>query len=148
MRSNKTLKALELQKLVGVFKRYPQIQAVYMFCSQASGRTGPGSDSDLAIIPADPSLKEKKLDILAELARPGYCNVDLVFLDEDDLVLAYETIRKNWLIYAGPGFDRGATYSRIIRKYLDFQPYLRVHARLTREGSLGLRPEVGRMMGS
>jgi len=47
-------------------------------------------------------------------------------LDEDDLVLAYEAVRPNRLIYAAPGFERGATYSRIVRKYLDFQPYLRV----------------------
>jgi len=68
MRANKTLEALELQKLAGVFKRYPQVQAVYLFGSQASGKAGPGSDLDLAIIPADASLKERKLDILAELA--------------------------------------------------------------------------------
>ena len=126
MRSNKTLEALELQKLAEVFKRYPQVQAVYVFGSQASGRAGPESDLDLAIIPTDRSVKEKKLDILAGLARLGYCDVDLVFLEEDDLVLAYEAIRQNRLIYAAPGFDRGATYSRIVRKFLDFEPYLRV----------------------
>lgn len=126
MRSDKRLEALELQRLAEVFGHYPQVRAVYMFGSQASGRAGPESDLDLAIVPEDPSLKEKKLDILAELARLGYCNVDLVFLDEDDLVLAYEAVRQNRLIYAAPDFDRGATYSRIVRKYLDFEPYLRV----------------------
>jgi len=126
MGSNKTLEALDLQKLAEVFKRYPQVQAVYVFGSQASRKAGPGSDLDLAIIATDPSLKEKKLDILAELARLGYCNVDLVFLDEDDLVFAYEAIRQNRLLYAAPSFDRGATYSRIVRKFLDFEPYLRV----------------------
>lgn len=115
-----------MQALIEVFRRYPQVRAVYVFGSQASGKAGRGSDLDLAIVLADPFLKEKKLDILAELARMGYCDVDLVFLDEDDLVLAYEAVRQNRLIYAGPGFDRGATYSRIVRKYLDFEPYLRV----------------------
>ena len=126
MGSNKTLEALELQKLTEVFKRYPQVQAVYVFGSQAAGRAGRGSDLDLAIIATDPSLKEKKLDILAGLARLGYCDVDLVFLGEDDLVLAYEAVRQNRLLYAAPSFNRGGTYSRIVRKYLDFEPYLRV----------------------
>ena len=59
MRKNKTLAALELRKLVEVFRRYPQVRAVYVFGSQASGRAGPESDLDLAIIPADRSLKAK-----------------------------------------------------------------------------------------
>lgn len=126
MKTNKMLEAVELQRLAEVFGRYPQVQAVYMFGSQASGMAGPESDLDLAIVPEGASLKEKKLDILTELARLGYCDVDLVFLNEDDLVLAYEAVRQNRLIYAAPGFDRGATYSRIVRKYLDFEPYLRV----------------------
>ena len=112
--------------LIEVFKRHPSIQAVYLFGSHASGKAGLGSDLDLAIIPADPYLKEHKLDILTEIVRLGYCDVDLVFVEEDDLVLAYEAIRQNRLLYAAPGFDRGGTYSRIVRKYLDFEPYLRV----------------------
>ena len=116
----------DIQALIEIFRRYPQMQAVYVFGSQASGRAGPESDLDLAIIPADRSLKAKKLDILAELAKLGYCDVDLVFVDEDDLVLAYEAVRQNRLIYAVPEFDRGATYSRVVRKYLDFEPYLRI----------------------
>lgn len=123
MRLSKSLDTAELQE---VFARYRGIRAVYVFGSQAAGKASPGSDLDLAIIPAAPSLKERKLDILTELARLGYCNVDLVFLDEDDLVLAYEAVRQNRLIYAAPGFDRGAAYSRIVRKYLDFEPYLRI----------------------
>ncbi len=129
----------EFQRLAEVFKRYPQIQAVYMFGSQASRKAGPGSDLDLAIVPMDRSVKEKKLDILAELARLGYCNVDLVFLDEDDLVLAYEAIRQNRLLYAAPGFDRGGTYSRIVRKYLDFEPYLRVQREAYKRRIIGAK---------
>ncbi len=50
--------------------------------------------------------------------------MDLVFLDTDDIVLKYEVIRQNKLIYQTDDFDRGSTYSLIIRKYLDFLPYL------------------------
>jgi hypothetical protein len=126
MKANRGLDISELRSLRGVFERYPEVQAVYAFGSVAAGNADESSDLDLAVISAQPSLREKKLEILASLARLGYCNVDLVFVDEDDLVLAYEVIRQNKLIYASPDFDRGATYSRIVRKYLDFIPYLRI----------------------
>ncbi len=126
MKANRSSDVSALRSLGKVFKRYPEIQAVYVFGSVGAGKADKSSDLDLAVISAQPSLRKKKLEILASLARAGYCNVDLVFVDEDDLVLAYEAIRQNKLIYASAGFDRGATYSRIVRKYLDFLPYLRV----------------------
>ena len=82
------------------------------------------SDIDLAIYPDTPGLRRQKLAILAELARLGFCNVDLVFMDENDIVLQYEAVRQNIVVYQVPGFDRGATYSKIVRQYLDFYPYL------------------------
>ena len=129
----------DIQALIEIFRQYPQVQAVYVFGSQASGRAGPESDLDLAIIPTDRSVKEKKLDILAGLARLGYCDVDLVFLEEDDLVLAYEAIRQNRLLYAAPSFDRGGTYSRIVRKFLDFEPYLRVQREAYKRRIIGAK---------
>jgi len=112
-------------KLTSVFRRYPDIQAVYLFGSTAEGRARPESDIDLAVIASSSRIKEKKLDILSELAQVGMCNVDLVFLNDQDLVLQYEAVRQNRLVYAREDFDRGATYSKIMRKYLDLEPYLR-----------------------
>jgi hypothetical protein len=60
------------------------------------------------------------LDILADLARAGFCDVDLVFLDTDDIVLKYEAVRQNQLVYHREDFDRGAFYSQVVRQYLDF----------------------------
>ena len=113
------------RKLTSVFRRHPDIQAVYLFGSTAEGRARPESDIDLAVIASSSRIKEKKLDILSELAQVGMCNVDLVFLNDQDLVLQYEAVRQNQLVYAREDFDRGATYSKIVRKYLDFEPYLR-----------------------
>ena len=48
-----------------------------------------------------------------------------MFLGGDDIVLQYEAVRQNILVYQTPGFDRGATYSKIVRQYLDFYPYQR-----------------------
>ena len=118
------MKNSDLKTLVSVFERYPEIDAVYLFGSSVHGMVHPESDLDLAIIPGDRNLRNKKLEILADLARLGFCNVDLVFLDGTDIVLQYEAVRQNTLVYQKPAFDRGETYSRIVRQYLDFYPYL------------------------
>lgn len=116
----------DLGLLSEIFDKYPEIQAVYLFGSHVSGNLHILSDLDLAILPADRSLRGKKLDILADLARVGFCNVDLVFLDTSDIVIKYEAIRNNRLIYQREDFSRGEIYSKIVRQYLDFAPYLRV----------------------
>lgn len=109
-----------------VFRRYPDIQAVYLFGSSASGKQRAGSDIDLAVVPENHKARGKKLSILSDLARHGLDHVDLLFLDTDDTVLKYEAVRQNKLVYAAPEFDRGALYSKIVREYLDFEPYLAV----------------------
>ncbi len=114
----------DLEALRKVFEKYPDIRAVYLFGSAAEGRVGPESDLDLAIVPRSPAARAHRLDILADLARAGFCNVDLVFLDTEDIVLQYEAVRLNRVVYQTADFDRGEMYSRIVRRYLDFWPYL------------------------
>ncbi|MBW2075804.1 MAG: nucleotidyltransferase domain-containing protein [Deltaproteobacteria bacterium] len=120
------MKHPDLKLLVNVFKKYPEIQAVYLFGSTAAGNVHQQSDLDLAIIPRTKALREQKLTILSDLARHGFCDVAPVFLDSDDIVLQYEAVRQNIVVYQTPGFERGTTYSRIVRQYLDFYPYLSV----------------------
>jgi predicted nucleotidyltransferase len=62
-----------------IFEKYPEVQAVYLFGSIASGRANAGSELDLAVLTDDTRLRGRKLDILAELARKGFCNVDVVY---------------------------------------------------------------------
>ena len=114
----------DLGALPDIFRRYEDVQAVYLFGSAASGSTRPDSDIDLAVVPRSGTSRERRLDILADLVRAGFDDVDLVFLDTHDLVLKYEAVRQNRLVYAANDFDRGAFYSKVVRMYLDFQPYL------------------------
>ena len=116
----------DLSLLKEVFGRYPDVLAVYLFGSRVTGHPHRESDLDLAVLPRDSSLRERRLDILADLARYGFSNVDLVFLDTDDIVLKYEAVKHNRVVYQAEDFDRGSTYSRIIRQYFDFLPYLEV----------------------
>ena len=123
------MKGPDLKLLPDVFRNYPEIEAVYLFGSATSGNVHPESDIDLGIIPDTKGLREQKLIILADLARVGFCNVDLIFIDSGDIVLQYEAVRQNNVVYQSPSFDRGSTYSKIIRQYLDFYPYLAVQRR-------------------
>jgi len=116
----------DLDLLPEIFQKYPGVQAVYLFGSVAAASTHRESDLDLAVVPRDSSVREQKLDMLADLAARGFDNVDLVFLDTDDIVLKFEAVRRNRLVYEAGDFDRGSYFSLIIRQYFDFLPYLRV----------------------
>lgn len=120
------LKEFEKKLLNNVFEKYPAVQAVYLFGSVVAGNTHPESDIDLAVVSNDKRLRNQKLSILADLTRNGFCNVDLVFIDSDDLVLQYEAVRNNIVVYQTPEFEKGAVYSRIVRQYLDFCTHLSV----------------------
>ena len=121
-----SMKFPPLERLAELFSQYPDIQAVYLFGSVAQGRVHAESDLDLAIIPRHSSLSASKLDILTELGRAGFDNVDLVVLDRDDIVLNYEAVRPNRVVYQTDDFDSASMYSRVVRQYLDFLPYLKV----------------------
>jgi predicted nucleotidyltransferase len=106
------------------FEDFPEVEAVFLFGSVAEGRAGAESDLDLAIVPSGAGLRERRLDLLSALVRAGLDDVDLVFLDTADVVLRYEAVRPNFLIYARESFDHGEYYSRTLREYWDFLPYL------------------------
>jgi uncharacterized protein len=117
---------LDEEALGRIFARYPGIEAVYLFGSWATGTVRENSDLDLGIVPGGSEVRDRRLELLTDLAREGFVDVDLVFLDIKDIVLRYEAVRLNRLIYQTPGFDRGAYYSYTVRLYLDFLPYLQV----------------------
>ena len=141
MSRGKDLSRDDVRALKDVFQRYPAIQAVYVFGSIGSGKMHTESDLDLAIVSRSMTLKEKKLQLLTDLASLGFCDVDLVFLDTEDIVLKYEAVRQNRLIYATLDFDRGSMYSKVVRQYLDFAPYLetqrKAYKRRIERGSTG-----------
>ena len=109
-----------------VLRSFPEVEAAFVFGSVAEGRAREGSDIDLALVPADNLLKERKLELLAAMTEAGLDNLDLVILDIEDPVLRYEAIRQNCLVYAREGFDRGGYYSRGMREYFDIEPILAV----------------------
>jgi uncharacterized protein len=115
-----------LELLKQVFDKYDEIEAVYLFGSAAKGAIHPESDLDIGIVAGDPSLCQRKLDILTDLAKIGFCSVDLVFLDTKDIVMRFEVVKHNRVIYQKSGFDRCEMFSRTLRMYFDFLPHLRI----------------------
>jgi predicted nucleotidyltransferase len=126
MKGNISSNHPDLDHLEKIFQKYPDIQAVYLFGSTAGGTTHAESDLDLAILPEKSTLRNRKLDILADLAREGFSDVDLVFLDTKDVVIKFESVHHNRLIYCAKDFDANAFFSLVLRQYFDFAPYLKI----------------------
>ncbi len=126
-----------LDAISQVFSKYPSVQAVYLFGSYATGKIRRDSDVDLAVVPRDSSAREQMLDIMADLVRHVYDRIDLVFLDTQDIVLLFESVRYNQVVYKTPDFDPGEYSSRIAREYWDFKPYLEVQRKVYKQRILG-----------
>ncbi len=126
-----------LDAISQVFSKYPSVQAVYLFGSYATGKIRRDSDVDLAVVPRDSSAREQMLDIMADLVRHVYDRIDLVFLDTQDIVLLFESVRYNQVVYKTPDFDPGEYSSRIAREYWDFKPYLEVQRKAYKQRILG-----------
>jgi hypothetical protein len=116
----------DLALLPQIFQNYPDILAVYLFGSAVTGRIHSESDLDLAIVPRHPDLHQRKLELLADLVRHRFDHVDLVILPTDNIVLQFEAVHQNRLIYQAEDFEPSSYFSKIVRQYIDFEPYLRV----------------------
>lgn len=126
--------AILRSKLHAVFAKYPEVAAVYLFGSRATGRARPDSDYDLAVVatPGQPA-RSRRLDILADLAACGLSEVDLTFLDGHQHVLEHEAVRLNQVVFRRPEFDPAAFYSRVLRRYFDVVPLLNIQRQALKE---------------
>ncbi|MEW6428241.1 MAG: nucleotidyltransferase domain-containing protein [Thermodesulfobacteriota bacterium] len=109
-----------------VFAAFPEIEAVYLFGSKADDRANALSDTDFAVLTSMPPQPGFKLQLYEKLTRAGIDDADVVLLNDASILLRYEAVRLNRVVYQKPGFDRGRYYSRVVREYLDFQPLLNI----------------------
>jgi predicted nucleotidyltransferase len=119
-------KQLLIADFLTVFGPEDKIAAVYLFGSHAEGSATAASDIDLAIVPHDGAVisSQEVQRLHQRLDSLGYPHCDLVVLDGSNLLLAYESVKHNYIVYATPGFRPGQYFSKVHRFYLDFQPYL------------------------
>ena len=109
----------DLARLRDVFARYPEVAGVWLFGSHARGTASDRSDLDLAVDPATPVARARKLDLLTDLVEAGFEHVDLMVLDDDDPVLRFEAIGPNRLVYGAAGYDPHKAFAQALRHYDD-----------------------------
>lgn len=118
---------LEFERLKDIFKDYPYIASAYLFGSQVSGRIGPMSDVDIAVLLKKPYPEGRylihQMDYLSfrieELLKK---EVDVVEMNKQGLIFQYNILRTGKLIYdADPSF-RVNYVSLLISAYCDFEP--------------------------
>ena len=96
------MRDLNSESLTPIFKKYPDIIAVYLFGSYIEDQEHAG-DIDLAVLTLNAPLSPVNLYMelypdLAELLGP--LEVDLLFLQKASLALAFEIISKGKVIYS------------------------------------------------
>lgn len=89
---------LDFEKLQDIFKDYPYIASAYLFGSQVSGKTGPMSDVDIAILVTEDAPKGRKLiheeDYLSYKVAKALDveEVDLVDLNSQGLIFQHNVL--------------------------------------------------------
>jgi uncharacterized protein len=58
----------------------PEVEAIYLFGSRASGKESPGSDFDIAVLAAAPLAPVCRFDLQEALASALHASVDLLDL--------------------------------------------------------------------
>lgn len=117
-----------IDQIIEIAKSYSFIEAVYLFGSQAKGEASVNSDIDIAVLLDENHIEksgEIKIELYENLIKKGLDNIDLVILNQASALLKYEVVKENYLIYQKNDFDAASYQSLTIRKYLDFEYYLK-----------------------
>ena len=134
----------------------PDIIAVYLFGSSASGETRPDSDIDLAILLDQTSRSGDESDILArfdrEMTLTGSMEtfvhgrkLDVLFLDAAPIQLRFQVLSTGFLLYENESrrLDRIEFEVTTVKRYFDLKPLLDFSRRMLlldiQEGRFGER---------
>lgn len=122
------MKKEKIKKLLPVFKVCPEVKLVYIFGSQATGKTGPLSDYDFAVYLDEKDSSKRfdmRLKLMAEIVGILKTDaVDLVVLnDTEGPELKYNIIKEGNLIYQIEPF-KVLVEPRIMTEYIDFHDSL------------------------
>jgi len=138
---------------------HPEVVAVYVFGSQASGVAGPLSDFDVALLLDTDAVAERsdqqplgpQAHYAAELrAAMGRADVDVVLLDRATPLLAHRVIAGGRLVFCRDDRARSRFHARALMRYLDTRPlrqieqsYLRRRLAEDRFGRAKVQPAHG-----
>lgn len=121
---------LDLEKLDAVFRNYSFIASAYLFGSQATGKTGPMSDVDIAILLKEPRPKGRELmhqmnNLSFRIEEIFKKEVDVIEMNSQGLIFQHNVLRSGNLIYDADPLFRANYVSRLISSYCDFEPTIR-----------------------
>lgn len=131
MKSAIGLTKTEIAKLRGIFKDYPYIASVYLFGSTTSGKAGPLSDVDIAILLKGSAPKGRELiheeDYLSYRIAKALSakEVEVVDLNRQGLVFQHNVLSTGKLIYDADSSYRVKFVTQVISHFCDFEPTLR-----------------------
>lgn len=127
--------AENIKNLIPIFEKYSEVKLVYLFGSQATGKTGPLSDYDFAVY-LDEKDEQKRFDLQLSLTgelsiKLKTNDVDLVVLNDIDAPeLKYNIIKDGILLLEKEPF-KVVIEPRILNEYFDFHDLL-LRYKLTR----------------
>lgn len=123
----------EISKALQRFAQsHREIVALYLFGSQAGGKSGPLSDLDVAVLIDEDRVRpdrffKHQLELMGELMQAcRRSDVDLILLNEATPLLACEAIRQGCLLFERNHTARVAFEARTIQRFLDLKPFYRV----------------------
>lgn len=121
---------------------FPEISLVYLFGSQVTGRTGPQSDYDLGVLyyrEGDSPPRRAALEhALAVILNSG--RLDVVWLVQAPVELAFAVISEGRLLYERDAADRVEYEAMVMSRYFDYLPVLRAQrAEILAGGESGVR---------
>jgi len=138
--SNRSDIEIDFGRLKALFRGYPYIAAAYLFGSSVSGKRGPLSDVDIAVLLKSPHPEGKELihgeDYIAYMIGKALRvkEVDLIDLNTQGLIFQHNVLKSSRLIYDGdPGIRIGFEW-HVISRYCDFQITLRFMDRFYQQG--------------
>jgi len=113
------------------FGKYKEIKLVYLFGSQAEGKTGPMSDYDFGVYFDEKTPRDRRLEIILELngmlmSLLKTNQLDIVVLNEDiGPFLKYQVIRGKLIYNIEP--YKIIVEPQVLNEYFDFQIFSRQH---------------------
>ncbi|MCP5498573.1 MAG: nucleotidyltransferase domain-containing protein [Leptospiraceae bacterium] len=116
-------------KAIPIFESFPQIQVVYLFGSHASGKTHAESDLDFGFM-AESNIKD---DLSLKLIKAGFGEFSLVYMPEATLLLQFEIVKWNNIVYQKRDYDPNSFYSKTLRMYFDMEYYKEIQRKYLKE---------------
>jgi predicted nucleotidyltransferase len=106
-----------------------RVLLAYLFGSQATGKTGPLSDIDIAVYFDETLDNNERFDlrlvVLGELTDLFKTDeIDLVVLNDAPPLLAHRVIKDGMLLFCSDDKIRVEHEVKAVMKYLDWKPYL------------------------